>query len=709
MKNLINSFLLCMLFGMMTFSVQAQYRKYPKPNKECFDRYGDPISCSRKGPEEAPFRFNIYYSNMQVLLSMQRAINAAQRTAVAKWLSKQESNFTKEINRQLGTKHSSFRLAQKEFFKNYEKNFKKIEQKARSVAQSHSRRAGAINKEQVMYTNEIILIDEWQHLRKICRPIGSIDCGSRFNVTVRGRRLSSAGIATLDGLRKDAFADFSNKEYESAQHISWARGVDKIVNDGSLTAGMVNKHIANYNRKSLQDKVFLMTAYLTQYNNRHKGFLRVPISTYNLPQYWSNTTLLNKGKQKASKLIDSERIFQPNFFKNEAERCNYMSSSSLSRQCQGNWNRLVKLKEKIVREHMEKLLTYSEFGMTVKLNHIREGYIKYKGPGKIGGLDALAYTNYVLDGTGSNANRYYKLKNGGWVYRSNSVRGVNKGVSFSEPSLNDDGYFYYIYNEETKSWHELLLPKKGVGTTSDSYLVDAFWKGMKGVARYALPVEDVIILIDGKDFDGNKANQAEAGVWLVVGFVPGGKILKPVIKGSSKAVKVAFKFGNRTVIQGATLIEAFVTLLNRQNIPLNLSSTFLDGGYRTVKNNIGLNLYRSFGKPVNSNGIFATIDGVFTTSRKGASRNELAITKDFNNSMRFEAKIKVPAGNTLNIGKVAPQKSADGLQTLTGGGDQMLLPSNWDINWVDEVIDNSNGQRYTLNEFRDAFPFLFKR
>lgn len=73
---------------------------------------------------------------------------------------------------------------------------------------------------------------------------------------------------------------------------------------------------------------------------------------------------------------------------------------------------------------------------------------------------------------------------------------------------------------------------------------------MKGVGRYALPFEDVIILIDGKDFDGNQVSQVEAGVWLIIGVVPGTKLLKPVAKITKGGLKIAAKMvkvGNKTI------------------------------------------------------------------------------------------------------------------------------------------------------------------
>jgi hypothetical protein len=83
---------------------------------------------------------------------------------------------------------------------------------------------------------------------------------------------------------------------------------------------------------------------------------------------------------------------------------------------------LADLKEHIVQEHIEEQLRYSEFGMTVKLNALREGYRKNNGAGRLAGLEALSYKNHSPDRSGPAANRFYELNNGGWVYRSNSPR-----------------------------------------------------------------------------------------------------------------------------------------------------------------------------------------------------------------------------------------------------------------------------------------------
>ena len=62
------------------------------------------------------------------------------------------------------------------------------------------------------------------------------------------------------------------------------------------------------------------------------------------------------------------------------------------------------------------------------------------------------------------------------------------------------------------------------------FLLDAFWNGVKIVGRYATPLEDAIILIDGNDFDGIAQNKVQTAGFMIVGLIPGGKALKPVTK-----------------------------------------------------------------------------------------------------------------------------------------------------------------------------------
>lgn len=103
----------------------------------------------------------------------------------------------------------------------------------------------------------------------------------------------------------------------------------------------------------------------------------------------------------------------------------------------------------------------------------------------------------------------------------------------------------------------------------------------------------------------------------------------------------------------------------------------------------------------------AKIGGTFVTSTKGASKGELALLDEWNNSMRFEATINVPSATKMHIGKVGPQTSTNGLQTLVGGSDQIILPYQWNTKWITKITDKETGKIYnSVEEFVNNFPNL---
>ena len=53
--------------------------------------------------------------------------------------------------------------------------------------------------------------------------------------------------------------------------------------------------------------------------------------------------------------------------------------------------------------------------------------------------------------------------------------------------------------------------------------------------------------------------------------------------------------------------------------------------------------------------------------------------------------------------------SKNGLQTLAGGGDQVILPYQWDNKWIIEIKDLNTGKVYTsITDFSKDFPELVK-
>lgn len=70
----------------------------------------------------------------------------------------------------------------------------------------------------------------------------------------------------------------------------------------------------------------------------------------------------------------------------------------------------------------------------------------------------------------------------------------------------------------------------------------------KSIGRYALPIEDIIVLINGKDFDGQEVSRLKAGGYLLLAvIVPGSKGLK-IVRNVSKATFVVIKIGSKSYV-----------------------------------------------------------------------------------------------------------------------------------------------------------------
>lgn len=78
--------------------------------------------------------------------------------------------------------------------------------------------------------------------------------------------------------------------------------------------------------------------------------------------------------------------------------------------------------------------------------------------------------------------------------------------------------------------------------------------------------------------------------------------------------------------------------------------------------------------------------GSFVTTNPAESRiqADTALLPSWGNSRMYEAVIEVPKGEILNIGKVAEQTTESSTK-LIGNGDQVVLPLNWDLNWIKEI------------------------
>jgi len=167
----------------------------------------------------------------------------------------------------------------------------------------------------------------------------------------------------------------------------------------------------------------------------------------------------------------------------------------------------------------------------------------YSSTGIYKNRDALKYkATYV-----NNGESMFFLENGLVLFSAVSDKKINNDETQWTSELNADGY-HYIYSYLMEKWYEYKIPPANYADADIDFLLKAFWTGVKTTARYATPIEDIIILIDGEDFDGVKQSQVQTAGFMILGFIPGGKIVKPIVKVAkgTQVWKVIIKVGNKT-------------------------------------------------------------------------------------------------------------------------------------------------------------------
>ena len=198
--------------------------------------------------------------------------------------------------------------------------------------------------------------------------------------------------------------------------------------------------------------------------------------------------------------------------------------------------------------------------------------------------ETLKYkASVVIPGT-FDTEKMYLLENDLVLYVADGKKKINKdSISLPPSEPSDDGY-HYIYSFDTKQYYEYRIPPTSFVDADIDFLLDAFWTGTKIVARYATPLEDAIILIDGKDFDDVEQNQAIAGGMILVSIVPGGKILKPIAKVAkgTTAWKIASKVGSKTVTLSFKIVNGAVHFGSRSKLAQVIKITFFEEAHHII-------------------------------------------------------------------------------------------------------------------------------
>lgn len=136
-----------------------------------------------------------------------------------------------------------------------------------------------------------------------------------------------------------------------------------------------------------------------------------------------------------------------------------------------------------------------------------------------------------------------------------------------------------------------------------------------------------------------------------------------------------------SIIKYPTAIDSQVVVVDKVKLPEWIGSSFKDGHYRTVVTTEDITVYRVFGNKARATGAFVTSS---PAQNRIQAKLDSALLPEWKNSIHYEAKIVIPAGTRLNIGKVEKQYTLSGTK-LEGNADQFLLPEEWPEEWIVSV------------------------
>jgi len=174
-------------------------------------------------------------------------------------------------------------------------------------------------------------------------------------------------------------------------------------------------------------------------------------------------------------------------------------------------------------------ISYKEKRLTLETLLDENGWIE--NPGNFNNISSLAYTHTRDIVVNLTPLKQFKLVNGDRLSLGNY--NLCSGCSEGEDRV-------YYFSKQYNLWYEIPNPSTYTPTNLD-FLWNGFWNTIHAGARYCTPLEDVVILIGGKDFDGVEQSRAVAGGFILVEIIPGAAAVKliKVLKYGDEIIDIA--------------------------------------------------------------------------------------------------------------------------------------------------------------------------
>ena len=325
---------LTLLFALTQIeTVEAQFRPFEEPIavpnddggnpnspqtnsfQPIIDGFGNPICCEDGG---SGWSFDLSFGSFSTISFLQTRIAAetARRSQMIDWLRNQENtSLLQEINRQMGTNHSNFAIAQKEYFKFYDSGGNGnggVVARARDLSTQESQKAVNWTKKRNENIVDHISLDSW------------IKCG--FCSEFAGLVIDAAdGPARNEAirLRDETAKDFGDAYYLNGFHKSMSKGIYNIIDNGILLNRLSDIRVQQYRNLGWEDRVLQMSAYLVNYNLRGScsiltggNCLPADLAPYRPSNLWNNPTILAWGREFAPSIPRAQLIFSAEYAQN---------------------------------------------------------------------------------------------------------------------------------------------------------------------------------------------------------------------------------------------------------------------------------------------------------------------------------------------------------------------------------------------------------
>jgi hypothetical protein len=185
--------------------------------------------------------------------------------------------------------------------------------------------------------------------------------------------------------------------------------------------------------------------------------------------------------------------------------------------------------------------------------------------GNFNNIPSLAYTQirHEVDYTFGYNYTEFKLTNGDTILFGDFAQTIDEDGNYftAEPDVRR-----YYKSKEHKRLYKIPQPYNNYPSVDLNQLWSQFWGGVQIGIRYCTPLEEFVILIDGKDFDGVEQSRAVAGLSILVDNIPFGKAFK-IVKKAGVAIDASipivrrftsniYKIQRRLVKSNIGIIEA---------------------------------------------------------------------------------------------------------------------------------------------------------